>query len=262
MAAINGTTLLLYSQDNTGANIAFAMQKGLTISIDVDLPDATNKESAHWAQHICGLMNAKIDFDALFSTGLLTDTPKVLGAKTLMDYIINSTSILISILGGPFPIVGQCDMSSINIVAPKEVGMTLAGSFKVNGKLYPLTGTMAQLLTDPDGVSTDYNTFDITGTAITHAVNLADGATAISNTFSVTKDDVIKFITYFTNSIYQVPSVYIIESGGSNVSNVVAVAAGLNIITLTVTKTCTASLAIYNTDGADWVMTPIYLFKV
>ena len=41
MAKINGTSVLLYA-DGT----IIALQRGLNISADVDLPDASNKESA------------------------------------------------------------------------------------------------------------------------------------------------------------------------------------------------------------------------
>jgi hypothetical protein len=63
MAKINGTSVLLYA-DGT----VIALQKGLNISADVDLPDASNKESAGWAEHIQGMRNATLSFDALYST--------------------------------------------------------------------------------------------------------------------------------------------------------------------------------------------------
>jgi predicted secreted protein len=258
MGAINGTTLLLYS-----AGQAIAMQKGLTISFDVDLPDATNKESAGWAEHITGLMNAKIDFNSLFSTGLMTDTPAVLSAKDLMDYILNKTSLLIAILGGPFPIVGQCDMNSLSFTAPLEQAMTLAGSLKVNGKLYPLTGGMVQLITDPGGISSSYDTFTTSGTAITSAIT-ASTDNCHSNSFSVSIGDVFKFITFLTLNSGQIPTVELNEVGGGAalISNVSQLVAGLNIATLTATATKTGSMIIQNTSAANWKTTPIYLFKV
>ena len=123
MATVNGTVLNLYSE-----GVLVAYQKGLSISVDQDLPDATNKESLGWAQHINGLLTAGIDFDALFSSGLLTDTPAVMGAKDLMDYILNRESMLIEILGLTYPIVGEADLSKLTIGAPMENAMTLAGN--------------------------------------------------------------------------------------------------------------------------------------
>jgi hypothetical protein len=115
MAAVNGTLLLLYSE-----GVAVAMQRGLSISVDQDLPDATNKESAGWARHLLGMLSGGIDFDGLFSTGLLTENPAVMGAKDLMDYIINRESMLIEMLGLTYPIVAEADMSTLKINAPME----------------------------------------------------------------------------------------------------------------------------------------------
>lgn len=257
MGAINGTSVLLYSNGT-----AIAMQRGLTISWEIDLPDATNKESAGWANHICGLMNAKIDFDALFSTGLMTDTPAILGAKDLMNYIINKTSLLIAILGGPFPIVGVCDMSSINFAAPMESAMSLAGSLKVNGGLYPLTGTIAQMLTSPNGGGCSYDTMTVSGTSIQSAIVASGSVDVRSNDVSITDTSVYKVILYLTKNSGQLPSVGLFKQGDNYKSNVVVCTAGLNIITLTATSTDTVVLMFSNTAAANWLTTPIYLFKV
>ena len=261
MAAFSGTTVLLYSNGQ-----AVALQKGLSIALDIDLPDATNKESAGWAEHICGIMNAKIDFNALFSTGLMTDAPKVLSGKDLLDYILNRTELLISILGGPFPIVGKADLSSLSLDASLENPMALTGSLKVNGPLYPLTslpaGKYVNLITNPETGGYDYETFDVSGTAITSAINAASSAQANSNTFSVTAGDVIKFITFLTKTSGELPIVGILKSSdNSAVSNQVSLTEGLNFITLTITDTVTGIMAFINTAAANWKTSPLYLFK-
>jgi predicted secreted protein len=260
MAAINGTVVLLYSGGQP-----IAMQKGLSIGLDVDLSDATNKESAGWAEHLTGLMNAKIDFNALFSTGLMSDTPAVLSAKDLMDYILNQTNLLVSILGGAFPIIGEADLSSLSFDAPLEGAMTLSGSLKINGALYPLTGTMAQMITDPDegGTSSEYDIHTVSGTAFTSLVNSAGDAAAESNVISVADTGIYKFVTYLTVNSGQVPTVGIWDNTSAYISNTQALVAGLNFITLTATSTdASASLRISNTEACDLVTTPIYLFKV
>lgn len=257
MAAINGTTVLLYSNGT-----AIAMQKGLSISLDVELPDATNKGSAGWAEHITGLMNAKIDFNSLFSTGLMTDTPAILSGKDLIDYILYSTSLLIAILGGPFPIVGQCDMNSLSLSALLESPMTVSGSIKVNGKLYALTGTMAQLLTDPDEYYNDYDTMSISGLKILSAINAGGDVKVLSNTFSATLGGVFKVITFLTWTSGEYPNVDLEDAGAISKSNVVTLVAGLNIITLTATATETVSLTFANTAAANFATTNIYVFKV
>lgn len=256
MSAINGTSILLYSDGQP-----IAMQKGLTVGWDVDLPDATNKGSAGWAEHIIGLMNAKIDFNALYSTGLMTDNPKVLSAKDLMDYILNSTSLLVAILGGPFPIVGKADLSSLSFDAPMEAAMTLSGSLKINGALYPLTGTLTNLITNPSASVQEYDTLTVSGTAITSAVNASGTVRCGSNVFNVTIGETLKLMFYLNNAV-NLPRLVLIEAGTANeVTNNVLPVAGLNMITLTVTSTVSAYLKFYNTSAANWNTSPIYLFR-
>jgi hypothetical protein len=261
MSAVNGTSLLLYSE-----GVMVAMQKGLSISVDQDLPDATNKESLGWARHINGILNAGIDFDALFSTGLLSGG--IMGAKDLMDYILNRESMLIEVLGLTYPIVAEVDMSKISIGAPMENAMTLSGSLKVQGELYVLAslpaGKYVNLITDPDSGGTDYETHDDALNAFSSLINNAGSAYAKSNTFAVTNGNVIKVITFLTVNTGQAPSVAIFEVGGgaAAISNVVALTAGLNIVTLTVTDTHDGCLNISNTGASNLKTSPIYAFKV
>jgi len=259
MAAINGTALLLYSE-----GVLVAYQKGCSISVEQDLPDATNKESAGWAQHINGLLSAKIDFSALFSASA---TP-LMSAKDLMDYILARESMLIEILGMSFPIVAEADMTSLSFDAPQENTMSLSGSMKVKGQLFCLlslpAGKYVNLITDPHSGGDDYEIDDIVGTAFTSLINNAGSAYAKSNTFAVTTGDVIKVITFLTVNTGQAPSVAIFEVGGgaAAISNVVALIAGLNIVTLTVTDTHDGCLNISNTGASNLKTSPIYAFKV
>ena len=262
MPPINGTSVCLYSNGQM-----IAMQKGLSINLDVDLPDSSNKESAGWAEHITGMMNAKIDFTSLFSTGTMADTPKILSAKDLMNYIINSTSLLVSILGGSFPIVGKANMSSISFDAPTEAAMTLSGSLKINGPLYPLTelpaGKYINLVTDPHSGSTDYDTHTISGTAFTSLINIAGAAYATSNVLSVVINGVYKLAVFVTKNSGELPTVGIWDNTSAYISNQVQLVEGLNLITLTATATdVTASLKITNTGACDLITSPIYLFRI
>lgn len=251
MAVINGTTLLLYSD-----GVVIAYQKGLTISVDQDLPDASNKESGGWAQHINGLKNAKVDFDALFS-GLATP---VESAKDLMDYIINKETLLVSILGLGYPILGWADMSSLSFVAPIWGTMPLAGSLKINGELCVCSGI--NLITDPHDGGDDYETDDILGTAFTSLINTTGAAYAKSNSFTVTNLSVYKLLVQVTMVSGQVPNVTLIEDDSTtSISNVATLVNGLNIITFTATATHTGRLYITNTGASNLSTSSIYLFK-
>lgn len=256
MAAINGTALLLYSE-----GVVIALQKGISITVDADLPDATNKESGGWAQHINGLLSAKIDFNALFST--LTIAQGGMEANALMDYILSRETLLISILGLSFPMVAQVDMSSLSFDAPSEGTMSLSGSLKVKGQLYCLNGTMANMITDPDSGGTDYDTHTDAGGAWSSLINIAGNAYANSNDISIADTGVYKLAVFVTLNSGQLPTVGLWDNTSAYISNQVALVDGLNLITLTATGTdATASLRWTNTGASNLKTSPIYLFKV
>jgi hypothetical protein len=255
MAVINGTMLLIYSE-----GVVIAYQKGCSISVEQDLPDATNKGSGGWAEHINGMLNAKIDFNALFSGTALP----VLSAKDLMDYILNRESLLISILGLGYPMVAQADMNSLSFEAPLEGTMSLSGSLKVNGPLYVLSGTSAQMITDPDAGTTDYDTLTVSDVSITSAIKSTAGAKFCqSNTISVASAGVYKLAVFLTLNSGAAPTVGLWDNTSAYISNTQLLVAGLNLVTLTSTATdASASLRFSNTANCNWSTSPIYLFKV
>jgi len=249
MAKINGTSVLLYA-DGT----LVALQRDLSISVEQGLPDATSKESAGWAEHINGLRNATVTFDALYSTTGLS-------AASLLTYITGRTSLLMVILGLSYPLIAEVDVNNLSLVGNREEPGSLSGTLKIKGKLYLLMGGSAQLVTDPDGTSETYDTFTVSGIAVTSAIIASGSASASSNTFSVTDGDIIKVAVFVTLTSGQLPTVEIRESGAASISTPSTLTEGLNIVTLVVNSTKTAHLTIYNTEAANWSMSNIYLFK-
>lgn len=254
--------MILYSE-----GLPVALQRGLSFEVDLNLDDATNKESAGWANHISGMLNASIDFDALFSPA----TTPVMSAKDLMDYILNRESLLIEILGLGYPIVGEADMSSLKFNAPLEQAMSLSGSLKANGPLFVLsgakefeTGTMTNLITDPDAGTTDYDILTVLGTAITSGVKSSTGTkVCMSNTISVADTRVYKLATFLTLNSGAAPTVGIWDNTSTFISNTQLMTAGLNLISLTATATdANASLKFQNTGNGNWATSPIYLFMI
>ena len=250
MAAINGTALLLY-EDGT----AIALQKGVSITVETDLPDATNKESAGWARHINGLRSAKIDFNGLFSTAGLD-------AEDLADYIISREEMLVSLVGLGYPILGWADMSSISFAAPQEGAMTCSGSMKINGELAVCVGS--NLLTNADSGGTDYETSTLAAgnLGFSSLINSAGTAYAKSNTFAVTSASVYKLLIFITLTSGQLPDVALFEVSGAAISNVETLKEGLNLVTLTATDTHDGCLNISNTDATSLATSSIYLYKV
>jgi len=250
MGKLNATLLLLYAD-----GVVIATQKGCSVSVEQDLPDTTTKDSAGWAEHMNGLRNASVDLDALYSTtGISGDE--------LIAYITGASSLLLALVGGvSYPMVAEVNMASVKLNAPTEGAMELTGSLKINGPLYHLKGTSAALVTDPDETGTDYDTFTISGIAISSAINEAGTAYAHSNTFSVTDEDVIKVAVFLTSNSGELPTIEVCQSGGAAISNVESLVAGLNIITLTATDTQTAHITLRNTGAANWSLSSLYAFK-
>jgi len=251
MAKVSGTLVLLYADGQ-----AIALQRGLDITAEQDLPDATNKESGGWAEHEKGLRNAIVNFDALLSTTGLS-------AADLLAYITGRTSLLMVITGGiSYPMIGEVDLSTISLSGVQEVPMALTGSLKINGPLYHLKGTSASLITDPDGGGTDYDTFTISGIAVTSAINEADAAYAMSNNINVSDEDVIKVAVFLTLNSGQAPKVRIRSTGGDTNGNQETLVEGLNMVILTMTgDDASSKFELSNTAASNYALSSIYVFK-
>jgi hypothetical protein len=259
MAAISGTNLLFYADGK-----AIALQKGISITLDVELPDATNKESAGWNQHVVGNKSAKVDFSALMDVGLIGDTPPVvMSVKALMDYVTGSNSLLVVILGLGYPIIGEADISTLAFDASDAQAMVLTGSVKVKGALYVLSAAIPNLVTDPDAGTTDYDTLTVADLSITSAVKSSAGAKFCqTNTISIADTGVYKLALFLTKTSGALPTVGLWDNTSAYISNSAVLAEGLNLVTLTATSTdASASLRFSNTANANWSTSPIYLFK-
>jgi hypothetical protein len=250
MGKINGTILLLYADGQV-----IAAQRGGSVTVEQDLPDATSKDSGGWAEHINGLRNASGDFEALFSTTGLS-------ASELKDAIFDRRSLLLAIVGLTYPIVGEVDLSSLKLNATQYSTMSLSGSWKAKGALFLLKGSSASLFSDPKDAD-NYDTLTAVDLALTSAINAAGSAFANSTEFAVTEDDVIKIPVFLTINAGEAPSMGIWNGAGSvYISNVVQLVAGLNIVTLTCTADfLTAVLRITNSAAADWSLSSIYATK-
>ena len=248
MAKLNGTLLLVYA-DGT----LIAAQKGVTFTVTQNLFDTTNKESAGWAEHGNGLRSVEVSIEALASTTGLS-------AKELKDFIISRKSLILVIQGTDYPYICQADVQSSTISGPLEDATTLTGSFKGSGNVYHLSGSNALLFTDFDNV--DYDTFTEALTVISSAINSAGAASARSDTFGVTSGDVVKVFLFVTSNSGELPSVALVNSAGADISNVEALVAGVNFVTLTATDSdATSYLQIDNSAAANFSTSKVYCFK-
>ena len=134
MSAINGTLILL--RDN---NDPFALSTSCTLNIDMDLPDASHKGSAGWAEHIRGQKSWSVDLDGLADFEVGTTG----GVQDVVNYILNRENVQIEFvpLAGAFDgskgvsYEGSASCASVSVVASNEDTCTLTGSFTGTGAL-------------------------------------------------------------------------------------------------------------------------------
>lgn len=251
MAKYNGSGVLLYSN-----GVEFAAQKGLNLSANQALFDTTNKQSGGWAEHGNGLRSLDLSLESLQSTTGLS-------ASGLFDYIKDRKSIMAVISGLATIKVMEVDCSNMTINAPTEEAVGLSGSFKAKGRIFNLSTGTPNLITDPDAGGTDYDTMTVTGIKIASAINAANTAYVLSNTISVVDTGIYKLFLFLTKTSGELPSVALYDNTSADISNVVVLTEGLNVITLISTATdISASLKFRNTTDANWSTSNIYLMKV
>lgn len=118
------------------------------------------------------------------------------------------------------------------------------------------------LLTDPDVNGSDYDTMTISGTSIISAINAAGNADSFSNVIPINIGKTLTIITYLTKISGQLPSINLAKSDTNDASSIVALAEGLNVVTLTATATDPAGfLRIRNTGAASFNTSEILVIK-
>lgn len=133
MSKINGTLYVAYSSTDK-----ILHNKSTTLNVDVDLPDATNKESAGWAEHINGLRNWSIDFDGLYDEDGSGITPD----EIMAAIIARSADITVSFkptTGLTKGWTGTGTFKGLKLDAPLEGIMSVSGSIVGNGALALIT---------------------------------------------------------------------------------------------------------------------------
>ena len=252
---VSGTRVLLFSD---GELIAY--QRGLTIDASVNLPDATDKESGGWEEHIHGMRNATVSFDALYST-------EGLSADALIELIRSRPDLMMCINGlsatNHRPIIGLVNLDSVSLNAPIEEAMAVSGSMKVNGELFRISAAPA---INNLRVYTNYNTFvtDLTVTGLTADVASPSGVKrADSNFLSVTTEGEVMFLCSLKLNSGQLPTVEIAEyQEGDAISNVVTLQPGGNAVRLKATSTQAAAvITIRNTAATNFELRSVWGLK-
>ena len=156
------------------------------------------------------------------------------------------------------------DGDVLNFIMPEGVfylKITMEEGFILYSDWFKVDCVYDNLITDPDALGTDYDTFTLSGTIIVSAINNAAGAYAHSELISVRNGESITFITYLTLLAGELPQVYLVDPGVAIMSNQVALAAGLNEITLTATGTGDYTLHINNNNTSTFAMSEIVVYR-
>jgi len=129
MAVLNGTLYLVSVDGNV-----IGATKTASLSIGVDLPDATTKDSGGWAEHISGLRSWEGSFDGLYDPSE-TYTPKeitdLITARTGFTFLFQHSGAT----AGTMSFTGSASVSSFELGAEMEASMTFSASFTGNGAL-------------------------------------------------------------------------------------------------------------------------------
>jgi predicted secreted protein len=148
MAAINGTLILFNVDVDGGTPATLGATTSATLNIDMDLPDASSKDSAGWADHIQGQKSWSIDVDGI--ANFISSTGNV---EELGNYILNRNTVDVEFVpndaAGDLPsgtyvkYTGEASCASVSFVAGNEDTATLSGSFTGKGALTASTVTKA-----------------------------------------------------------------------------------------------------------------------
>jgi hypothetical protein len=143
MSAINGTLYALFSTTGTIASAVASTDKiysckTASLKVDIDLPDATTKESAAWAEHITGLRGATCDFGGVWdeagSATALTATEimtLIIAGNTARKFAFVPAALGTTIPGWKF----MGNFSGMSISADVEKPCEFSGSVKATGAL-------------------------------------------------------------------------------------------------------------------------------
>lgn len=138
MAVINGSSMLLLLGD-VGNATAIGVCKTCTLTIDVNLPDASSKASNGWWDGILGQVNWSVSFDGLY------DPDGVNNFNALYDQVYEKDASLIMEMaeidgtGGGTVFRGNVLVQSLSLNAPMEDVVSYSGTLKGTGRLYRST---------------------------------------------------------------------------------------------------------------------------
>lgn len=134
MAKINGTLIIL---DVDGS--ALAHVQNASLSINREIPDANDKDSSPWADHLdsAGLMDWSVDVDGnadyVSASGNVAILADLLTARESVTVVFGPSA------SGSVNYSGSASSNGVTLDAPTEETATLSGTFVGQGILNKIT---------------------------------------------------------------------------------------------------------------------------
>jgi predicted secreted protein len=128
----NGTNLLLKISDTDGSEANIGHTTSCSLSLSVDLPEATTKDSSGFQEVIAGVKSGEISFDGLVD---YTDSQN---AAELAEFLIDRTKIYFEFgtsTSGDQLISGAGYLSSLEVSAEMESPVSYSGSITITGTI-------------------------------------------------------------------------------------------------------------------------------
>ncbi len=132
----NGTDLLLKVASTDGSEANIGHTTSCSLSLSVDLPEATTKDSSGFQEVIAGVKSGEISFDGLVD---YTDSQN---AAELNDFLLNRTKLFFEFgtsTTGDQLISGAGFLSSLEMSAEMESPVTYSGSITITGTITTAT---------------------------------------------------------------------------------------------------------------------------
>jgi len=123
----NGTNLLIKVEGSVVGHTT-----SCTLSVNMDVADATTKDSAGWSEGIAGLKSGEISFDGL------VDYSDANNAEQLLDYLIARTQVTCvfgTATSGDSIYTAEGFISSLEQSAEMEAAVTFSGTITLTGAI-------------------------------------------------------------------------------------------------------------------------------
>lgn len=129
MAVFNGKKMLVVVDGST-----IAATKSFTLTVDVDLPDATSKDDDAWGNTIYGAKRWSVDFDALY------DPSATFTLEEIYDLVDEETTVTLEMavidgVGGGLCFSGEANCGGFTLTAGLNEAVGYTGKFQSAGKL-------------------------------------------------------------------------------------------------------------------------------